>query len=302
MTIFEVSVPATTANIGAGFDCLGAALSLYNHFEFSLADRLTITASGEGADKVERDETNLVHKAIAKFYQHIDRPIPAIAFHTDTMIPLSRGLGSSATAIVGGIVGPNLLAGSPLDRMELLDLAIAMEGHPDNVAPAMLGGCQLMASNQAGGWEFCDLQWHEEIAIAVAIPDFELSTAKARQVLPKQVAMADAIFNASHLALLSHGIQAGNASWLKAGLQDRLHQPYRESLITGMQDVQMAAIAAGAYGLVISGAGPTLLSLAPVGTIEAVAQAMQKAWQAIGVISVTKCLAIAKDGTTFKTR
>ena len=302
MTIFEVSVPATTANIGAGFDCLGAALSLYNHFEFELADRLTITASGEGADKVERDETNLVYQAIAKFYQHIDRPIPAIAFHTDTKIPLSRGLGSSATAIVGGLVGANLLAGSPLERGELLDLAISMEGHPDNVAPAMLGGCQLMASNQAGGWEYCDLQWHESIAIAVAIPNFELSTAKARAVLPKQFSMADAVFNASHLALLTHVIQTGNASWLKAGLQDRLHQPYRQSLITGMADVQAAAIAAGAYGLVISGAGPTLLSLAPMGTIDVVAVAMQQAWQAIGVAAVTKCLAIAKDGTTYKTR
>ena len=302
MTIFEVSVPATTANIGAGFDCLGAALSLYNHFEFSLADRLTITASGEGADKVERDETNLVYQAIANFYQHIDRPIPAIAFHTNTKIPLSRGLGSSATAIVGGLIGANLLAGSPLERGELLDLAIAMEGHHDNVAPAMLGGCQLMASNQAGGWEYCDLQWHESIAIAVAIPDFELSTAKARAVLPKQFSMSDAVFNASHLALLTHGIQTGNASWLKAGLQDRLHQPYRQSLITGMADVQAAAIAAGAYGLVISGAGPTLLSLAPMGTIDVVAVAMQQAWQAIGVTAVTKCLAIAKDGTTYKTR
>lgn len=302
MTIFEVSVPATTANIGPGFDCLGAALSLYNNFEFSLADRLTITASGEGADKVERDETNLVYQAIAKFYQHIDRPIPPIAFHTDTKIPLSRGLGSSATAIVGGIVGANLLAGSPLDRLELLDLAIAMEGHPDNVAPAMLGGCQLMASNQAGGWEYCDLHWHESIGLVVAIPDFELSTAKAREVLPKQFSMQDAVFNASHLALLSHGIQTGNVNWLKAGLQDRLHQNYRQSLIIGMAKVRAAAIAAGAYGLVISGAGPTLLSLAPVGTIEAVAQAMNLAWQAIGVNAVTKCLAIAKDGTTFKTR
>jgi len=302
MTIFEVSVPATTANIGPGFDCLGAALTLYNHFEFSLADRLTITASGEGADKVERDETNLVYRAIAKFYQHIDRPIPAIAFHTDTKIPLSRGLGSSATAIVGGLFGANLLAGSPLDRMELLNLAIAMEGHPDNVAPAMLGGCQLMASNQSGGWEYCDLTWHESIGLVVAIPDFELSTAKAREVLPKQFSMHDAVFNASHLALLSHGIQTGNVNWLKAGLQDRLHQNYRQSLITGMAEVQAAAIAAGAYGLVISGAGPTLLSLAPMGTIEAVAQAMSQAWQAIGVNAVTKCLAIAKDGTTFKTR
>jgi homoserine kinase len=302
MTIFEVSVPATTANIGPGFDCLGAALSLYNRFEFSLADRLTITASGEGADKVERDETNLVYQSIAKFYQLIDRPIPAIAFHTDTAIPLSRGLGSSATAIVGGIFGANLLAGSPLDRMALLDLAISMEGHPDNVAPAMLGGCQLMASNQAGGWEFCDLQWHEDIAIAVAIPAFELSTAAARKVLPKQFSMHDAVFNASHLALLTHGIQSGNASWIKAGLQDHLHQPYRQSLITGMADVQGAAIAAGAYGTVISGAGPTLLSLAPMGTIESVAQAMQQAWQSIGVTAITKCLAIAKDGTNFKTR
>ncbi|MBD2176543.1 homoserine kinase [Pseudanabaena sp. FACHB-1998] len=302
MTIFEVSVPATTANIGPGFDCLGAALSLYNHFEFSLADRLTITASGEGADKVERDETNLVYRAIAKFYQHIDRPIPPIAFHTDTKIPLSRGLGSSATAIVGGLVGANLLAGSPLDRGALLDLAIAMEGHPDNVAPAMLGGCQLMASNQAGGWEYCDLHLHESIGLVVAIPNFELSTAKAREVLPKQFSMHDAVFNASHLALLSHGIQTGNVNWLKAGLQDRLHQNYRQSLIKGMTEVQAAAIAAGAYGLVISGAGPTLLSLAPMGTIETVAQAMNQAWQAIGVKAVTKCLAIAKDGTTFKTR
>jgi homoserine kinase len=159
-----------------------------------------------------------------------------------------------------------------------------------------------MASNQSGGWEFCDLQWHEDIAIAVAIPDFELSTAKARQVLPKQVSMHDAIFNASHLALLSHGISTGNVNWLRAGLQDRLHQPYRESLIIGMAEVQTAAIAAGAYGMVISGAGPTLLSLAPVGTIEIVAQAMQQAWQSIGVTAITKCLAIAKDGTTVTSR
>ena len=213
MAIFEVSVPATTGNLGPGFDCLGAALSLYNRFELAIADRLTITAAGEGAAQVERDETNLVYRAIAKVYQHLDRPIPPVAIHTDTAIPLARGLGSSATAIVGGIVGANLLAGSPLDRLELLNLAIAMEGHPDNVAPALLGGCQLMASNQAGGWEFCDLAWHDDIAIAVAIPNFELSTAKARAVLPKQVSMQDAIFNASHLALLSHGIQTGNPQW-----------------------------------------------------------------------------------------
>ncbi len=299
MTTFEVSVPATTGNLGPGFDCLGAALSLYNRFRFALSDRLEITATGEGADQVERDESNLVYRGIAKLYQHIDRPIPAIALDIETLIPLSRGLGSSATAIVGGIVGANLLAGSPLSKLELLDLAIAMEGHPDNVAPAVLGGCQLMASNQSGGWEFCDLQWHDDLAIAVAIPAFELSTAKARQVLPKQVVMADAIFNASHLALLTHGIQTGKASWLRAGLQDRLHQPYRQDLILGMPKVQEAAIAAGAYGMVISGAGPTLLSLAPQSAIASVAAAMQGAWQELDVSCITKCLAIAQDGTTW---
>jgi homoserine kinase len=298
MPSFVVTVPATTGNLGPGFDCLGAALTLYNKFRFSVSTEAQITASGAYAQQVDLDQTNLVYQSLVKFYDHIGIAIPPIALHVEAEIPMARGLGSSATAIVGGIVGGNLLAGSPLSQKQLLDLAIAIEGHPDNVTPAMLGGCQLSTSRQDGGWEFCRLGWHRSIAIALAIPNFELSTAKARQVLPKQVTMADAIFNASHLALLTHAVIAGNPSWLRTALQDKLHQPYRQSLIVGMENVEKAAIAHGAYGMVISGAGPTLLALGNTTNIEAIALAMVNAWQEEGISAIKKCLAIAHDGTT----
>ena len=297
---YTVSVPATTGNLGPGFDCLGAALSLYNRFTFAHADQLQITAVGNGAEQVERDEKNLVYQGVAKVYGKLGQPVPPFSLHIETNIPLSRGLGSSATAIVGGIFGGNLLAGAPLSQMELLNLAIAMEGHPDNVAPAVLGGCQLMADSPSGEWLFCPLRWHSSLAVVVAIPDFELSTALARQVLPPSVSMHDAVFNAAHLALLTHALQNGDESWLRGSLQDRLHQPYRQSLIRGMTDVQAAALDAGAYGMVISGAGPTLLAVVPQADDrpQKVAQAMEAAWQNLGITSKALCLAIASDGTT----
>jgi homoserine kinase len=303
MTSYVVAVPATTGNLGAGFDCLGAALSLYNKFEFSLASELQtselqIRASGLHGKSVVKDETNLIYSSLVRFYEHIDRPVPPISINIEANIPMSRGLGSSATAIVGGIVGGNLLAGSPLTQKELLDLAIALEGHPDNVAAAMLGGCQLLATRLDGSWEICPISWHSDIAIALAIPNFELSTAAARAVLPPTVPMADAIFNASHLALLTQALTKGNAQWLQTALQDRLHQPYRESLIVGIKEVEKAAIACGAYGMAISGAGPTLLALGHSKNINAISKAMVTAWQGMNVIATKKILSIASGGTT----
>jgi homoserine kinase len=301
MSSYTVAIPATTGNLGPGFDCLGAALSLYNVFEFAIAPELKLTASGPYADKVAKNKTNLIYQSFEQVFEHIHQPKPIISLHMDVQVPLSRGLGSSATAIVGGMVGANLLAGSPLSDEEVLLLAIEMEGHPDNVTPAMRGGCQLVASSgNGGGWEFCAIDWHRDIAVAVAIPDMELSTVKARQVLPKEVPMKDAIFNASHLALLTQALANGNPEWLSAALHDKLHQPYRQSLIPGMEAVQKAAIAAGAYGMVISGAGPTLLALGSPAKIEIIAQAMCDAWQKSGVSAIGKCLSIASDGAKIK--
>jgi homoserine kinase len=279
MTTAKIRVPATTANLGAGFDCIGAALSLYNEFTLTEIDApaLTIAVRGLEATKVNTDDTNLAYQAFRKLYQQIDRIPPVIQLEIKLGVPLARGLGSSATAIVGGLLGANILAGSPLSPAEVMQLAIEMEGHPDNVVPALIGGCQL-AATAATGWAIADIPWHSSIAVIVAIPDFELSTAAARSVLPTTYSRADAIFNTAHLGLLIRGLETGNADWLTAALTDRIHQPYRQQLILGYYDIERAVIAAGGYGMVISGAGPTLLALSTADRAPAIAQAMSKAW------------------------
>ncbi len=319
-----VTVPATTANLGPGFDCIGAALSLYNSFQFSrlepsATEKLKITVTGEEAAKVKTDESNLAYVAFVTLYDRLKQSPPPVAIHIDMQVPLARGLGSSATAIVGGLVGANELAGKPLTQVEVMQLAIELEGHPDNVVPALLGGCRLAASNtppqpplskgglreqlplseagQGGGaWQICDIPWHPDIVPVVAIPDFELSTAEARQVLPADYSRADAIFNAAHLGLLVRALAAGDRDWLRCALQDKIHQPYRQSLIQGYEAVQEAALNAGACGMVISGAGPTLLALTDVTNADAVVREMAAAWGEFGVKADVRAIGLDTQG------
>ena len=279
MTTAIIRVPATTANLGAGFDCIGAALGLYNEFTFTTieTESLVIAVRGLEAAKVVTDRSNLVYQAFLKFYAQIDRTPPVIQLEIKLGVPLARGLGSSATAIVGGLLGANALAGNPLSPAKIMDLAIEMEGHPDNVVPALMGGCRL-AATAASGWAIADIPWHSSIVPVVAIPNFELSTTAARSVLPAEYSRADAIFNTAHLGLMVRGLETGNPDWLTAGLTDRLHQPYRQQLIPGYTDVEQAVVNAGGYGMVISGAGPTLLALTGTAKATAVANAMIEAW------------------------
>jgi homoserine kinase len=311
----SVIVPATTANLGPGFDCIGAALTLYNEFKFTRVDlshyqggetaKVIITVTGAEAERVQTDEGNLLYQAFVKLYQHLGQTPPPIEIEIKLGVPLARGLGSSATAIVGGLVGANVLVGKPLSQSQVMELAIAMEGHPDNVVPALLGGCRLAATGVEvepprrqvrQEWEICEVPWCENIVPVVAIPDFELSTKEARQVLPSQVSRADAIFNTAHLGLLLRGLETGNGDWLRAALQDKLHQPYRKALIQGYDVVNAAAINAGAYGMVISGAGPTLLVLTDTINAEAVAAAMSAAWRSQGISPVVRSLGIDTQG------
>ncbi len=281
-----VTVPATTANLGSGFDCLGAALTIYNRFTFT--DRgdetnpLKIIVRGAEADRVDLGEDNMIYRAFCRLYAEINRPVPAVTIEIDLGVALSRGLGSSATAIVGGIVGANELAGRPLDTTALGNLATAIEGHPDNVIPALMGGFRL-AVPDGDRWIVCDLPWDKTIVPVVAIPDFELSTADSRRVLPETYSGSDAAFNAAHVSLLIQGLAAGNGDWIRVGIDDRLHQSYRVALIAGYRAVEAAAIGAGAYGVAISGAGPTMLALCSPETVEAVAAAMDQTWQAQGI-------------------
>ncbi|MGD1704002.1 homoserine kinase [Dapis sp. BLCC M229] len=293
-----VTVPATTANLGPGFDCLGAALSLYNRFKFSIADsaiEVKMTVTGKEAPRVSTDKSNLAYQAFVKLYEYINQNPPSVLIEIDLGVPLARGLGSSATAIVGGLMAANQLAGNPLSQTEVMNLAIAIEGHPDNVVPALLGGCRLTASTPTG-WEICDIPWHPNIVPIVAIPNFELSTAEARQVLPKEYSRADAIFNCAHFGILLRGLETGRGEWLQAGMQDKIHQPYRKSLIKGYESVRSAALNAGAYEIVISGAGPTLLALTNSSASSTVVTAMTEAWKNQGVVTEVQALEIDSRG------
>ncbi len=302
LTHLSLSVPATTANIGPGFDCLGAALSLANGFHFRLIeDGMTISVQGKEANKVIQGKENLLYHSFAYFYQKMGQNPPPIAIEIELGVPLARGLGSSATAIVGGVVAANEFAGKPLNQTEIMELVIELEGHPDNVVPALMGGCQLCVG-EAGNWQICEIPWHSEIIPVVAIPDFELSTEAARSVLPLQYPRSDAIFNAARLGLLLQGLSQAHAEWLFMAMKDKIHQPYRQGLIQGYQVVQKAALDAGAYGMVISGAGPTLLALTTSYCVNGVVSAMKTAWEREGIQSDVQALAIDTLGVQFLSR
>jgi homoserine kinase len=299
----SIQVPATTANLGPGFDCLGAALTLYNQFQFTVTSTsdnrptLKIEVEGLEAERVQCDERNLVYRAFCYFFEQLHQPVPSIHLNIGLGVPLARGLGSSATAIIGGLMGANALVGSPLSQGELLNFAIALEGHPDNVAPALLGGCQLSTLNETSQeWTVCPIQWAPSIVPIVAIPDFELSTQAARDVLPQKCSYADAIFNIAHLGLLIKGLETGREDWIQVALQDRLHQPYRTGLIRGFEQVRSIAIQSGAQELVISGAGPTLLALSGPQEAQTVADRMKAAWQQVGIMSQVAILQIDTQG------
>ncbi|MEO0853922.1 MAG: homoserine kinase [Cyanobacteria bacterium J06648_11] len=296
MTAVEVIVPATTANLGPGFDCLGAALNLYNHFWFRPGGDTALDIRVRGSEVVGFGKDNLVFRAFARAFELLDKPIPAVDIEIELNVPMARGLGSSATAIVGGLLGANAMGTLNLSAERLLQVAIAIEGHPDNVVPALKGGCQLSILGDRGRWTICPVTWSDSINAVVVVPDFKLSTETARQVMPESISIADAVFTQAHLGLLLRSLETGNPDWLSEALHDRLHQPYRLQLIPGFNAVQAAATAAGAYGTVISGAGPTVLALCPASVRETVGAAMVNAWQQLDVRAEAKLLDLDRQG------
>ena len=277
-----IRIPATSANLGPGFDVLGLALPLYNRISLAEADGLGIVHSGPYADGLPTDADHLSLRAARGLAEAIGRPLPTWRWEISVHIPPSRGLGSSSAAIVGGLVAANEAFGRPLDGAALLELAARLEGHPDNVAPALVGG--VTAAFMEGGATTCiPLAGRVPATLVAAVPDFKLSTAEARAALPAAIPRADAIANIAHVTALTTVMLTGEVSWLPLGLRDRLHQPYRLPLIPGAQSVFDAATGAGAWGAVISGAGPTLLALAPAASAAEVGRAMAAAWAAHGV-------------------
>ena len=253
-----VRVPATTANLGPGFDSFGCALALYNVITFTLeGNRLCF----DGCDEEFCNEQNLAVQAYDAVCGRLGVPREAgLKISIRAAIPVSRGLGSSAALLAAGATAADVLHGGSLDRNELLTLCTAIEGHPDNLAPAFFGGLTAsMLENGRPDTVRCPV--HPEIGFVAVIPDFPLSTHIARSVLPQSVAYADAVYNLSHAVILMKALEQGNAALIARALRDRLHQPYREKLIPHYAEAKTAALRQGAISYCISGAGPTQLAL-----------------------------------------
>lgn len=274
-TSFTLQVPATTANLGAGFDCLGLALDLYNFIRVEPARALRVSIAGEGADTLARTANNRVVRAMQLACEALGKPLPQVSLHMTNHIPLARGLGSSAAAAVGGLVAANLYHDEPLSRDDLLALAAQIEGHPDNIAPALLGGF-CVATTADSKPAVLNLSFPESLRVIVFVPDVPLRTKQARAVLPARVPRADAVFNVGRAALWVAALVQQRFDLLALATEDRLHQPYRFDLIRGSRGMIAAALGAGARGAFISGAGSSVAALADHGCAE-VADAMQHA-------------------------
>jgi homoserine kinase len=284
----HVRVPATTANLGSGFDILGLALQLYNVFTMTITSDPGWRVSLPSGARLPSDDRNLVFRAARTLFTRVGVTPPGLHLSLNMQIPLARGLGSSSSAIVGGLMAANLLTGNKVDRATLLDMAVALEGHPDNVTPALIGGLTL-SYTVAAQHRYVPLPFPDDLTLVVAIPDFELSTAQARAVLPTRVNRAKAIFNSSRTALFVHALYSRQYAFLATAMDDRLHQPYRAALIPGMTAAIAAGCAAGAYGVALSGAGPTLLAVVETAP-DAVAHALRKAFEQHGVTCHTRLL------------
>lgn len=258
-----VRVPATTANLGPGFDALGMSLNLYNTVELEeTAGGCQVEIEGEGMENLPRNTNNLVARAAVSLFRRAGYPLNGWRLFLRNKIPLQSGLGSSAAAIVGGLVAANAIAGSPYSRQEILDQAIEIEGHPDNVAAALFGGVVIVVKDD-DSLAFARLKTPGDIKITAVVPDFQLSTKHARSVLPESVPLQDAVYNLGRVALLVAALQEGNWSLLDVAMCDRLHQPYRCRLVPGLTDIFEAARKAGAYSVALSGAGPTVIAFSP---------------------------------------
>ena len=298
--IIDVRVPATSANLGPGFDVLGLALGLYNDIAYEEAEGVVVAIEGEGAGRLDTGADNVVARAARMVYEAAGRRFPGATIRCVNRIPPARGLGSSAAAWVGGLIAANAALGSPLDRDAVLALACRAEGHPDNVAAALLGG--LTVSCAAGDRVTAiSLQVSPEIGWVVLVPETESSTREARAVLSADVSRSDAVFNLQRLGLLLASVVSGRIDLLRLAMEDRLHQPQRQSLFPWMESVRRAALDTGALGCVLSGAGPSLLA-AVEGSGEAAARAMERALGAAGVPGRASALLVDTVGATWNRR
>lgn len=259
--MIKIRVPATSANMGPGFDSLGVALELYNYITAEETQSgLEIKILDETAKFLPKNENNLVYRCMKEVFDKVGYHPKGLKLTLENGIPVTRGLGSSSAVIVGGLYTANALCGYPLSKEELLRMAVKLEGHADNVTPAMLGGFTVSVM-QREHHHFVRHTLKDDLRFAAIIPDFPLATKKARSILPRTVSHRDAAYNAGHSALLAASLISGDYSNIRAAIGDRLHQYYRKTLIPSMDEIFNICYRHGALGVYLSGAGPTLIAI-----------------------------------------
>ena len=266
MTLVRVKAPATTANMGPGYDCLGMALDVWNTIEIEVLDsgEPVVEVTGEGAGELGTGRDNLVYRSMEFLFQDAGQEMPLVRIRCDNAIPLARGMGSSAAAIAGGLVAANAICSQDYTPNDLLEMAATIEGHPDNVAAAVLGGMQLVISDKTeeGSRLYAvSINVPPELRAVVFVPKVRIATEDARAVLPEKITVADAVHNMGRIGLLVASMTTNHPEYLAIATQDLLHQPYRQPLFPAMKVIFKAALDAGALGVFLSGSGSTVLAL-----------------------------------------
>ncbi len=257
--MLHIKVPATSANMGPGFDCAGIALQLYNEIWVEIIDN-GIEISSKNGNIIPTDDDNLIYKTIKTFYEEEGLVLHGIRLIQEDHIPMTRGLGSSAACIVSGLLAANTLSGKNYSTEEIAQRAARLEGHSDNSNPALFGG-MIISAMYEGGMKYVKLNVPKELNFAVMIPDFKLSTEESRAVLPDSYTRKEAVFNSSRTGLMVASMMTGKLDNLRVAMNDAVHQPYRKNLIRGYDEIFAAAAANGSKAEYLSGAGPTLMAL-----------------------------------------
>lgn len=298
--MIKLKVPASAANLGSGFDCLGLALALYNKVEVTKAATFKLDIEGEGADTLPTDiNNNLFFQAFSRYFQEVkEDPIPVKA-KLINRIPLAKGLGSSAATVVAGLVSAAYFARKKLNEVELLNLAASLEGHADNVAAALFGGL-VLTYQEKNCYQWQKLNFNSQIGMLVIVPEQQLKTKVARQVLPKQINLQTAVFNLSRVVLLAKALAEADFKLLPKAVQDKLHEPYRQQLISNYAEIAKVANKIGLPALVISGAGPSLLAFCQQSECQQLKAQLEAELHLINLNSQVKVVQVAKTGAVLR--
>jgi len=304
----SVKVPASTANLGSGFDCLGMALPIYNVVTIEetvlpgSGIEINMMTENNSDDEfaighIPTDENNIVFKAVEMLYNSIGQVPTELKITIKSQIPIAKGLGSSASVVVGGLMAANELLGRPADEAALLSIATEVEGHPDNVTPAIIGGLVLTSQEDDGSILYRKLHWPEEWHLTVCIPDYELATDISRSVLPKEVSLKDAAFNTKRVAMFMEALHAKDAELMKYALQDKLHQPYRTKLVPGLIDIiENLKHEENVIGCVLSGSGPSIVVISQKNNLDKIKSIVHDTWADLNVKTDIRTLKVEEQG------